>query len=309
MVNLLFIACVRNANNVSVYDDQDVSMKIKAAIKNSCLSIFRKTNTENNAASPFVPFEGNYSSWEEALVNSDGYDKDEILEKTLAATLQVKNGQAVFERDSVIFDIPQYPFFLISSLLYIAALNNNELSVLDFGGALGSSYFQCRNFLSLIKTKWNVVEQKKHVDAGRKYIEDETLHFYYTINECMLNEKPNMVLLSGVLHVIDQPYLVIRNIIDCNVDYVVVCRQPLTNKLDERLCIMNVPPNIYNASLPYWFLSETRFRSAWAEAYDLFAEAEEPFSLTVENEKIPLRQFLYRRKIQDKVEVNHKSIK
>lgn len=270
-------------------------MRIKTAINNFGLSVFRKKNIENNTAAPFVPFEGNYSSWEEALANSDGYDKDEILEKTLAATLQVKSGKAVFERDSVIFDIPQYPFFLISSLLYIAALNNNELSVLDFGGALGSSYFQCRNFLSLIKTRWNVVEQKKHVDAGRKYIEDEILHFYYTINECLLNEKPNVVLLSGVLHVIDQPYLLIKNIIDCHVDYAVVCRQPLISKLDERLCIMNVPPNIYNASLPYWFLSETRFRSAWVEEYDLYAEAEEPFFLTVENEKIPLRQFLYRR--------------
>jgi putative methyltransferase (TIGR04325 family) len=275
-------------------------MKIKTAIKNH-LPIFRKTNIESNiTTSPFVPFEGNFSSWEEALAHSDGYDKDEILEKTLAATLQVKNGKAVFERDSVILDIPQYPFFLISSLLYIAALNNNELRILDFGGALGSSYFQCRNFLGLIKTRWNVVEQKKHVDVGRKYIEDEILHFYYTIDECILNEKPNVVLLSGVLHVIDQPYLVIKNIIDCNVDYVVICRQPLTYKLDERLCIMNVPPNIYNASLPYWFLSETRFRSAWADAYDLYAEAEEPFFLTVENERIPLRQFLYRTKYSKK---------
>lgn len=271
-------------------------MKIKSMIK-SHLPILRKTTPQESITPPpFVVFEGNFSSWEEALAQSDGYDKDEILEKTLAATLKVKNGEAVFERDSVIFDTPQYPFFLISSLLYIAALNNNELSVLDFGGALGSSYFQCRNFLGLIKVRWNIVEQKKHVDAGRKYIEDAILRFYYTLDECVFQEKPNVILMSGVLHVIEQPYLLIKNIIDCNVDYVVICRQPLTDKSHERLCIMNVPPHIYNASLPYWFLSETRFRSAWAEAYELYAAADEPFFLMVENERIPLRQFLYRKK-------------
>lgn len=271
-------------------------MKIATAIKDR-LPIFRKRNNENKGQlTPFVLFEGNFSSWEEALAHSDGYGKDEILEKTLAATLAVKNGKAVFERDSVLFDTPQYPFFLISALLYIAALNNNELSVLDFGGALGSSYFQCRKFLSPIKISWNIVEQKKHVAAGRKHIENDILHFYSTLEECLLNEKPNVVLLSGVLHVIDHPYLIIQEIIDCHIGYVVICRQPLTHKTDERLCIMNVPPDIYSASLPYWFLSETRFRSAWAEAYDLYAEAEEPFFLTVENERIPLRQFLYRMK-------------
>lgn len=271
-------------------------MKIATAIK-ARLPIFRKRNIENKGQlPPLVLFEGNFLSWEEALAHSDGYDKDEILEKTLAATLAVKDGKAVFERDSVIFDTPQYPFFLISALLYIAALNNNELSVLDFGGALGSSYFQCRKFLSPIRIRWNIVEQKKHVAAGRKHIENDILHFYYTLEECLLNEKPNVVLLSGVLHVIEQPYRMIQEIIDCHLGYVVICRQPLTHKTDERLCIMNVPPDIYNASLPYWFLSETRFRSAWSEAYDLYAEAEEPFFLTVENERIPLRQFLYRMK-------------
>lgn len=247
---------------------------------------------------PFVSFEGNYHSWEEALADSDGYDKDEILEKTLASTLLVRSRQAAFERDSVIFDAPQYPFFLISALLYVAALYDNQLSVLDFGGALGSSYFQCRDFLGLVQTKWSVVEQKKHVDAGREHVQDEVLRFYYDLDECMTNERPNVALLSGVLHVIEQPYATIRSIIECNMDYVVICRQPLVNRTKERLCIMKVQPTIYDASLPYWFLSEARFRSAWGAAYDLRAEAVEPIPLVVDGETIPLRQFLYRSRAQ-----------
>ena len=38
---------------------------------------------------------GNYSNWKEALAQCSGYDSDEILERVKAATLKVKNGEAV----------------------------------------------------------------------------------------------------------------------------------------------------------------------------------------------------------------------
>ena len=42
-----------------------------------------------------ITFEGPYSTWREALSHSIGYDRDQILYKVLAATLKVKNGEAV----------------------------------------------------------------------------------------------------------------------------------------------------------------------------------------------------------------------
>jgi putative methyltransferase (TIGR04325 family) len=41
-------------------------------------------------------------------------------------------------------------------------LSQNKLSILDFGGALGSSYFQNRNILkNKLNFKWGIVEQEK----------------------------------------------------------------------------------------------------------------------------------------------------
>ncbi len=51
---------------------------------------------------------GDYRSWDEAMTASTGYDSGIILEKTKAALLKVKNGEAAYERDSVLFDEIQY---------------------------------------------------------------------------------------------------------------------------------------------------------------------------------------------------------
>ena len=46
---------------------------------------------------------GIYDSWEEARKHSSGYDSDKIIEKVKDAALKVKNGEAAYERDSIVF--------------------------------------------------------------------------------------------------------------------------------------------------------------------------------------------------------------
>src|SRR5258707_11909545 len=62
-------------------------------------------------------FTGDFGSWEEAEEASTKYGAPEILAKTRAAMLKVRNGEAVFERDSVVFDRPEYSFPLLAGLL------------------------------------------------------------------------------------------------------------------------------------------------------------------------------------------------
>src|SRR4051812_2697231 len=85
---------------------------------------------------------GDFRSWQDAEKKSVGYDAQEIVEKVTRSVLKVKNAKAVYERDSVLFDKIEYSWPLLSALLWIALKKNNELSVVDFGGSLGSSYFQ-----------------------------------------------------------------------------------------------------------------------------------------------------------------------
>ena len=55
-----------------------------------------------------VVWNSKYSTWDEALAASTGSDSENILQKVKDSTLKVKYGEAVFERDSVIFDKIQY---------------------------------------------------------------------------------------------------------------------------------------------------------------------------------------------------------
>ena len=64
------------------------------------------------------------------------------------------------------------------------------LSVLDFGGSLGSTYYQNKKFLdSLDDVSWNIVEQKHFVDAGKEDFEDERLRFSYDIESCVVKKN------------------------------------------------------------------------------------------------------------------------
>lgn len=216
-----------------------------------------------------IAFSGNYDSWEAALRDSTGYDAPVIVEKTRAALLKVKNGAAIFERDSVLFDKPEYPFPIIGAMLGQALKSEGRLSVLDFGGSLGSSYFQCRSFFSALKIlRWHVVEQAAHVACGRRDFESEELHFHETVGEFLrADPAPNVLLLSSVLPYLKEPYTQLAKLLSLKIPTVIVDRTAFLPGDEDRLAVERVPAAIYQASYPFWFLSETKFQQAIAEQY------------------------------------------
>jgi putative methyltransferase (TIGR04325 family) len=203
-----------------------------------------------------IRFEGNYQSWDEAAVLCTGYDSQLILDKVLESTLKVKHGEAVFERDSVLFDEIQYSWPITAALMWAAAKNNGELHVLDFGGSLGSSYFQNKKFISnLRKISWSVVEQDKFVKVGRAQISDNVLKFYSSIDDCCTNHSPNIVLVSSVLQYLIDPFNVLTNLAAKQIDLIIIDRTPFSSDSSMKIKIQHVPAEIYSASYPCWFFS------------------------------------------------------
>lgn len=205
-------------------------------------------------------FEGDFATWEEASARCTGYDDQSILAKVLDATLEVKSGAAAYERDSVLFDEIEYAWPVLAGLMSAAARAGGRLNVLDFGGALGSGYFQNRGFLQgLPEVRWNVVEQAHYVAAGRKHIEHGPLHFYRTIEECLAQTQPNVVLLSSVLQYLKSPTQVLKRLSEAGVSYLIIDRTPFAVGDAGRLVVQRVPPSIYTASYPMWVFSQSEF--------------------------------------------------
>jgi len=220
-----------------------------------------------------ITFEGPFATWDEAAKHSSGYDGAQILEKVLAATLKVKHGEAVFERDSVLFDEIQYAWPVTAGLLWTAARDGGRLSVLDFGGSLGSSYFQNRKFMEgLPSVRWSVVEQAHFVEAGRKHIQDDRLAFYPTIAECVAAEKPNVVLLSSVLQYLEDPYAVLDELLRSGAEIILVDRTSFHDGENDFIAVQKVGEAIYPASYPLWIFSKNKFMNHLTGSFELVTE-------------------------------------
>src|SRR5665213_3493102 len=136
-----------------------------------------------------------YSSWAAAEKDCSGYDAANILEKVKSSVLKVKNGKAAFERDSVAFEKLEFDQPVLETFLQIASENKDQISIVDFGGSLGSTYFQYRNLLKGIQLKnWIVVEQKEFVKCGKELIAEKELTFENDLEKAIRISNPNVLL-------------------------------------------------------------------------------------------------------------------
>jgi putative methyltransferase (TIGR04325 family) len=218
----------------------------------------------------FYGWHGNYSSWDLAKAKCRGYEEKLILDKVYSNALKVKNGEIPYERDGVPFEKKVYSFPVLAGLLWIAGQNENKLNIIDFGGSLGTSYYQNSYFLnSLSKVNWCIVEQKHFVTIGKESFANNNLHFNNSIDECMHLYNINAILLSSVVHYLEKPYELLAEIISKKIQYILVDRTIFTENENDRLTIQKVPSKIYKASYCCWFLSESKFLNLFSTHYDL----------------------------------------
>lgn len=216
---------------------------------------------------------GRYSSWAEACAVTEGYDKQNILMKTKESLLKIKEGKAVYERDSVLFDKKEYPFPLITFIQHSALLLERPLNVLDFGGSLGSSYFQIREFLTeQVCETWNVVEQAHYVSCGKQFFEDGKLRFVESIDKCVSEMNIDLILLSGVIQYLENPHLFLDSLTSFGFRYIIFDRTAFIHEDSDRLTVQKVWPSVYEASYPSWFFNEESFLSHFEGKYDVKAE-------------------------------------
>jgi putative methyltransferase (TIGR04325 family) len=205
-----------------------------------------------------IRFIGKYYSWGEARIKTSGYESEAIFNKVKKAALKVKQGDAACERDSIVFHEPQYVWPTLSCLMHVAASNQGELNVLDFGGSLGSSYFLNKKFLNGLSVEWSVIEQPHFVEFGEDEISDDVLKFYADIEHCYSERKPNCILLSSVLQYLENPYQWLEKFASLDVAFILIDRMPFSKTSNEFIQIQKIPESIYSASYPIHVLNEEK---------------------------------------------------
>lgn len=188
------------------------------------------------------------------------------------ALLKVKNGEAVYERDSVLFNTMQYNWALLAQLQKIAIENDGKLCVLDFGGSLGSTYYQNKDFLKDIRElSWCILEQEHFVECGKQHFEDGRLKFYHSMDECLQTNKPSVLLLSSVLQYLPNPKEWMATFLNYSIPYIIIDRTSFINDTD-RLSLQKVDESIYEASYPSWFFNEAAFLESFLSKYAVITD-------------------------------------
>lgn len=221
---------------------------------------------------PTYGYRGRYSSWEEAERNSIGYGAPSIAKKVAKAVSTVIANEVAYERDSITFQEPEYSWPVATALLWAASYKKNKLEVLDFGGGLGTSFFQNKALLAFVdRLEWHIVEQASFVQEGRRLFQNGLLSFHANIEECLSVAKPDIAILSSSLQYIPRPYEVLEKITEASIDVVVFDRTLFGSQADDVITIQYVSPEVFDAVIPVWILNETRFLEFMQDKYRVFA--------------------------------------
>lgn len=245
-----------------------IKKNIRKIVPPIVISLFKKKNKYG--------FWGNHDNWEKAVKDSNGYDSPIIFEKIKNSALKVKEGSAVAERDGITFDTKQYSWPVIAMLLLSASRNDNDLDILDFGGSLGSSYFQNIEFLKYIKKlNWTIVEQKNIYDYGKRYFENDKLSFHESLEEALKKIKPQTFLAGSSIQYIEKPYELLEKVIKNKFELIIFDRTPFFND-KEVIAVQKVSPRIYDSSYPAWVFNINKFTEFFKDnEYGIIAECEQ----------------------------------
>ena len=237
---------------------------------------------------------GDYNNWQEAVKKCSGYEAENILQKVKNATLKVKSGEAVYERDSMLFDKVDYSWPLLSALLLASAKNKGRLEVLDYGGSLGSSYFQNKKYLDELEfVQWNVIEQPLFVACGQDNIQSDRLKFFYNAEEFIsVKGLPAIIVISTTLPYLETPRKILKDLLTLRIPYLIIDNTVFNYEPRDRITIQTVPKKIYDASYPCWFLDYESLKNEVKKTYEIISEHENDNYIYLDGKKIQYKGFL-----------------
>lgn len=223
--------------------------------------------------SAMVGYSGRFENWQIAKGQAVGYQDPDIAEKVAAAAKKVLSGAAIYERDSVTFNQREFSFPLATALLWISTRTQGKLRVLDFGGGLGTSFFQNMPFMKWIPNlEWSIVEQPSFVEQAHAMFDEYPLKFFSSLEDGLQTTQPQFALLSSSLQYVEQPYKVLREIVNAKVDVVMVDRTLFSSEPSDYATQQHVPKEIFPAVIPTWIFSQRKFLEFMQQNYRMLSE-------------------------------------
>jgi putative methyltransferase (TIGR04325 family) len=215
---------------------------------------------------PHRTFVGPFATWSDAVARSDGWDADVITTKALAAALEVRDGVAEFEQDTIVCDRIHYSATILAFLALALSRGKGRLGVVDFGGGLATTWHQNRKVLRHLadtRVEWNIVERPVFATLGRQHFEREGVRFFASIAEAAAalgDDLPQAYLFSGSLQCVEHPQATLDAAIALGARVLAFDRLIVAPEAEDRIFVQQPDPAAYYAaSYPTWCFSRSRF--------------------------------------------------
>lgn len=175
-----------------------------------------------------------FSNYEQALSNGESYEQDDVIDIVVS---KGRNYKELIESQSS-FELSR--FRAIIGLF--AAIENNRLNVLDFGGGAGADYYLVKKLLvgSSVTIDWRVVETDAMASKAKEYgLENKELSFFSSITEASKDQcKFDLVLSSCSINYTPKPLDMLKEIMNVNSRYFYFTRTPMSlNKLNSPIIL------------------------------------------------------------------------
>jgi putative methyltransferase (TIGR04325 family) len=219
-------------------------------------------------------FSHGYRSWEEASRHSAGYDSNVITQQLVAATRKVRDGDAPYERDGVVFREIEYSWPLLAALL-ATPREGRVLRILDWGGSLGSTFRQNKAFLELadIDLRWVVVEQPHLVAIGDAEFTTEQLKFQGDLSGYKKADFDVAIFASSIGYVPNAEDI-LSSVTALGPKRLIFDRTPEANGQHDLFGVQKVGSRIYEASYPIRSFGRGKIESMLAPNYTKLLEWE-----------------------------------
>ena len=217
-------------------------------------------------------FEFGFTKWADVVEKSFGYSQANILntvENSVREMLSSGNG---WERDGVLFSSIRLNHPVLSSLL-LAVKADKTLKVVDFGGGLGTTYFQNIEALSKngVGVQWTIVEQNNFVAVGNELLKSENCLNFVEFNKLFTQNNVDILLFGSVLCYLENPYELLLDAIKKShfPNFVVIDRTLFDEKGLRVYGVQVVNSNIYSARLPIHLLSSITIEQTLSPWYEI----------------------------------------
>jgi putative methyltransferase (TIGR04325 family) len=196
--------------------------------------------------------EGPVASWDAALKRATGWDSPGIIEQAVAAAVKVRDGAAAFERDSRTYDRIIYSPAILAALL-LAVARYPRLNVIDFGGGLGSNYFQNVKLIRALPNmplSWNVVERRPLATIGAEQFQTAELRFHAELAAVRLEDA--VLMFTGSLQYIADAFGLLEEAIG-GIDIVVLDNVLVWPKAEHAVFVQHLDAKRFGpVTLPTW---------------------------------------------------------